>query len=126
MDSKILKIKSKEFDNDFGIMYLKGNNSYVEFEQAVNILNIKFSIKLLTQIKKCFNLKIQLSNEIYPQNFFITKVKFDENKTDHILDLRDIIVKSSNLMQYSDINIQFVTFETNSKNNIEIQLDFNL
>ncbi len=126
MDSKILKIKSKEFDNDFGIMYLKGNNSYVEFEQAVNILNIKFSIKLLTQIKKCFNLKIQLSKEIYPKNFFITTVKFDENKTDHILDLRDIIVKSSNLIQYSDINIQFVTFETNSKNNIEIQLDFNL
>lgn len=92
----------------------------------MNILNIKFRIKLLTQIKNVLTSKFNYQRKNILKIFFIIKVKFDENKTDHILDLRDIIVKSSNLMQYSDINIQFVTFETNSKNNIEIQLDFNL
>ncbi len=123
MESKILKIKSKKFDKS-DLIYLTDNNSYVEFVEPVNILDVSFNIEILSNINSVINLKIQLSSELSSQNFFLTSIKFNENETTHFLNLREIIEKSKNFHQYSDINILFVSVETDSNIDIDLKLTF--
>lgn len=123
MESKTLKIKSKRF-NDSDLIYLTDNNSYVEFVEPVNILDVSFNIEILNNINSVINLKIQLSSELIPQNFFLTNLKFNKNKINHFLNLRDIIEKSKNFLQYSDINILFVSIESDSDIDIDLKLTF--
>ena len=82
MESKILKIKSKKFDES-DLIYLTDNNSYVEFEEPVNILNVNFSIEILNNINSIINLKIQLSTELIPKNFFLMNLKLNKNNSFH-------------------------------------------
>lgn len=123
MESKTLKIKSKRF-NDSDLIYLTDNNSYVEFVEPVNILDVSFNIEILNNINSVINLKIQLSSELIPQNFFLTNLKFNKNKINHFLNLREIIEKSKNFLQYSDINILFVSIESDSDIDIDLKLTF--
>jgi len=123
MGSKILKIKSKKFDES-DLMYLTDNNSYIEFEEPVNILNINFSIEILNNINSVINLKIQLSTELIPKNFFLMNLKLNKNNSFHFLNLKEIIEKSENFLQYSDINIQFVSVDTDSDIDIDLKLTF--
>jgi hypothetical protein len=123
MESKILKIKSKKFDES-DLIYLTDNNSYVEFEEPVNILNVNFSIEILNNINSIINLKIQLSTELIPKNFFLMNLKLNKNNSFHFLNLKEIIEKSENFLQYSDINIRFVSVETDSDIDIDLKLTF--
>ncbi|RAR71364.1 hypothetical protein [Flavobacterium aciduliphilum] len=123
MESKTLKIKSKKFDKS-DLIYLTDNNSYVEFIEPVNILDVSFNIEILSNINSIINLKIQLSSELRPKNFFLTNLKFNKNKTNRFLNLREIIEKSENFQQYSDTNIQFVSIETDSDIDIDLKLTF--
>lgn len=123
MESKILKIKSKKFDES-DLIYLTDNNSYVEFEKPVNILNVNFSIEILNNINSIINLKIQLSTELIPKNFFLMNLKLNKNNSFHFLNLKEIIEKSENFLQYSDINIRFVSVETDSDIDIDLKLTF--
>jgi len=123
VESKILKIKSKKFDES-DLIYLTDNNSYVEFEKPVNILNVNFSIEILNNINSIINLKIQLSTELIPKNFFLMNLKLNKNNSFHFLNLKEIIEKSENFLQYSDINIRFVSVETDSDIDIDLKLTF--
>jgi hypothetical protein len=123
MESKTLKIKSKKFDKS-DLIYLTDNNSYVEFIEPVNILDVSFNIEVLSNINSIINLKIQLSRELIPKNFFLTNLNFNKNKPNYFLNLREIIEKSENLHQYSDTNIQFVSIETDSDIDIDLKLTF--
>lgn len=123
MESKILKIKSKKFDqSDF--IYLIDNNNYVKFEEPVNIFNVNFSIEILNKINSVINLKIQLSSELIPRNFFFMNLKLNKNNPFQFLNLKEIIEKSENFLQYSNINIQFVSVETDSDIDIDLKLTF--
>lgn len=124
MKSKILHLKSKNLRDDSDLIYVTENNSHVEFESAVNILKVSFNIEIITVVMNSFDLKIQLSKELPPQNFFITKIKFDKNKKEHSITMEEIIEKSINFKQYSDIDIQFVSLETDSEIDIDLKLNF--
>jgi hypothetical protein len=123
MESKILKIKSKKFHKS-DLIYLIDNNSYFEFVEPVNILDVSFYIEILSNINSDINLKIQLSSEIRPQNFFLTSIKFNKNEITHFLNLREIFEKSKNFQQYTDINILFVSIETDSDIDINLKLTY--
>lgn len=124
MNSKTLKIKSRTIKNDFELIYVTDNNSFVEFEVPINILNVSFGIEIITNIDSDFFLKIQMSSELNPKNIFITKINFHKNNKKHYLNIREIIEKSENFQQFSNIDIQFISLETNSDIDIDLTLNF--
>ena len=56
--------------NNTYLIYLTDNNSYVEFVEPINISDVSFNIEILSNINSVINLKIQLSSELIPKNFF--------------------------------------------------------